>query len=576
MTQPINWLICLGLLCLTSFVHAQPAVENCHTMATFSLYGFGTGSASGECYLWPESDSTVDIYYPREWGLRMAPHRQARLQATKEAIAQAMTTYREQGFEDGTPLVHITAGYSLNRSPAHPESEQVQAITFPNPRHDGTCVMVIFHNQIRSLEELKFVVAHEVFHCIQQNSYRQQYNVGSYWWQEGSAEFAANIVYPTGNQEFSHTRAYRQQQELFNQGRGFPSALFFQSYYNQNGPRQLARVLSLMPDTHDAAVQYAVLTTISEFEHDFHQFAEQFIEKKISDSGGGFTAQPSVYYSQHGIITGSTTTELSVGNYIVGAYRYDLQAGSRYILNDLRTDPLPKLSFRQNAGAWQGLPMNSEIIIEDTCDAPVSLEFAITAVSSKPNIFMANLSFRAEECDDPEPSPCENTEALPACVQGQWELTLADLPQDSLPTTGNFGLNPARLDELYEYFFYSLQVNPDGSYSESVRQRTSKSGPGFNGLEGDTVTLKSEINASSSGHVCMTNNGLLFKGEQHVQHNQVMESSRSGEQRNHRDYAPSPIATLHEYHCLEDRRLPPFPFPANINVLQERLRTLSN
>ena len=135
--------------------------------------------------------------------------------------------------------------------------------------------------------------------------------------------------------------------------------------------------------------------------------------------------------------------------------------------------------------------------------------------------------------------------------------------------------SPVNYRELYERFMYHLTIDPDGHYVETLFQQTVKTGPSANSTTGGTVTMRNELDARSEGTVCVTEEGLLFVGAQRMRHKQSMDSTSSGLRENVRDYPDSAVTTSHEYLCDEERgKLPPFPFPANINVLQERMRRM--
>lgn len=556
----------LAVLCmlflLSATEAAAQAVHRCDRMPALDPVGYGVGAASGECYLWPGSSREIQLYYPREWGAPLAGENNERLGEIFAAVRKSLGVYASSGLMLPQATDRLTIAYTTNVVPSRPGDDPdffTAALTDSNNRRDGSCAILLVHDGLPDGIALQFTVAHEVFHCVQINSYGQAYEDGGYWWQEGSADYAANLVYPTHNEEHFSALEYVQNHALFDQGGGYPATLFFQSFANKVGTPALANILKRMPDTRDAAVQYTVLAGIAGFDQYFHDFTREFIDRNVVDTGGGTVAQANPRYAPRLRVEGDRDLELEVTAFEVGAAEITLAAGKKYSISNTASDELPWVSYKEEGAEWQRFPPTTGFEVKRSCDGPVTIKFAMSAVSDRPEFFTMPVFVRAEDCDEPTPA-CVGQHRLPRCVIGEWNVGLGDLG----PERG-----------LYDQFKYHIVVHADGKYEETLQQSTSVTGPRFNGPGPGSVTMQSAVSASSKGWVCrLGDKGLRFIGTQTITHSQKM-NSPSGDKTNSRSYPASPVTTDTEFSCDSGGGpRPPFAHPANINVLQERARRL--
>ena len=556
----------LALLCMACILGAPDVaaqtVHRCDRMPAFASVGYGVGTASGECYLWPGSSREIKLYYPREWGMPLVGDNNDRLAEIFATVRDSLATYTRSGLMTPPVSDRISIAYTTNIVPPRPDDEEgliTAAVTNSNNRRDGSCAILLVHDGLPGGTAMQFTVAHEVFHCVQINSYGQAYEDGGYWWQEGSAEFAANLVYPTYDDEHFSALQYVQDHALFDQGLGYPATIFFQSLSNKVGTRMLAKILRRMPDTRDAGVQYTLLAGITGFDQHFHDFTREFVDRNVTDTSGGTMAQPNPRYRPRLRVEGDRDLELEVTAYEVGAAEITLAEGKKYSIANTASEELPWVSYKEEGADWQRFPPTTGFEVKRSCDGPVTVRFAISAVSDRPDFFTMPVHVRAEDCDEPPPD-CVARNRLPRCVICEWNVGLDDLG-------GERG--------SYDQFKYHVIVHADGKYEETLEQSNSATGPRFNGPGPGSVTMQSAVSASSKGWVCRVGDkGLRFIGTQTITHSQKM-NSPSGDKTNSRSYPASAVTTETQFNCEPGRgRRPPFAHPANINILQERARRL--
>jgi hypothetical protein len=220
------------------------------------------------------------LYYPAEWktsggwGLKY-------LKLTTEAIERSADVYNNLGSMISVNLVFanlLPAGYD---AAADATSNSVI-------RGGAGCSVRLFPSMAKGGDEGSILgtIAHELFHCFQFVHFDAQTNApGRNWWFEGSAEYFANVVYPTLNFEWGLARQFDPSTPLTQQT--YANCLFFQFLGNTIGNEAILKLFAAMPASGGEKEQQAALLAFPGFLDLYQDFAQHYLDKAIVDTGGG-------------------------------------------------------------------------------------------------------------------------------------------------------------------------------------------------------------------------------------------------------------------------------------------------
>lgn len=139
--------------------------------------------------------------------------------------------------------------------------------------------------------DFKQVVAHELAHCFQEETFTEQNQVDNEtakWREEGLADFLSNVVYPKNNLEWrtlEKLAAAELATTLFD--RSYSNAVFFQHLQNFVGNDGVFDVVRNLPTSGGRPQQEDDLAAYGGIEPLLHTFAQGLTDADIADSGGG-------------------------------------------------------------------------------------------------------------------------------------------------------------------------------------------------------------------------------------------------------------------------------------------------
>ncbi len=187
------------------------------------------------------------------------------------------------------PDINLT--FTLLPSPSSPSAWA--AATIPGVGREVldevACPITVFPSSLEEgLDELKFTVAHEVFHCISmlRKGYTG-YEVAA-WYQEGMAEYFADVVYPAMN--FEHERILYFDANTISSwlmDLSYENVVFFQYLGGRFGPDYVMRLHDALPAWDPASAQASALAGFDDMQAIFHAFARAYFTRSIPDAGGG-------------------------------------------------------------------------------------------------------------------------------------------------------------------------------------------------------------------------------------------------------------------------------------------------
>lgn len=479
------------------------------------------------CLLWDGSTPDLSIYRPVHARTSEAAA-EASVELVKSAVETALRVYRENGF------------LAARRQPP----VRVWIVQSPGPRADADansssatspCVVHLFAAYLRedfSEGYLRQVVAHELFHCVQFAQLGQPYAPATYWWMEGSAEWASALVVPEENAEFDSTSHYHQHEILFDQcdpdhfnncGEStgiYATALFFQDMANQKGAGAVFHLLRSMPNTDDPVPQYRTFSDYPGIDEIFQVFAQHYMDQMIADLGGGYMDQPEPIYSETFTIDDDTDMTIQGTPLVIYAYQFNFAKGKAYEIDGLHNDDRFRFSFHMGDTLWRDGDQPDPVRVDPGCDAMTGV-VVITSAEDIPDIRDFDVQVRV--VDEHTCSSCTCASPVPACVTGkwkssdplQWRMFLTALRQKTDFTIGGTGApgNSARIstpqgDAATVYIDdarLNLDVADDGDFNSSTLINYHGEGE----VDGTPMRVDSQINNAAHGHVCLTSENLL-------------------------------------------------------------------
>ena len=161
------------------------------------------------------------------------------------------------------------------------------------------CVVTLYAS-MRNESELDFkqILAHELGHCFQQETFPEQNKVAyEYvkWREEGLAEYLSNWAYPGNNLEWgaapqrSSALLDLQSRELATTvlERDYANFLFFQYLANRIGNGGIITLVQSFPNSGGASEQADTLAAYGGMATIYHDFAKALTDKTVVDTGGG-------------------------------------------------------------------------------------------------------------------------------------------------------------------------------------------------------------------------------------------------------------------------------------------------
>ncbi len=379
-----------------AFVQANPECERLEGL------GFGTllPVTGGDCYSYDivtdNAGNTLTAYYPKVW--ESIPDTLMLVDATLEAGLVANQTFAPLAttgsinFVLGLETDGATLAFQLTPDPAE------------------SCPIGIHTPIVRtiSLDQYRQTIAHEVFHCVQDQSFETSPYSTHGWWMEGSAEYFSNVAYPTVN--FEHraikrfdSRSITRQPPAMNYG----NTVFYQYYANRLGNPATIELLRTVAANGASASALANFAGMGELWQDF---IVAFVAGQIDDTGGGTLAPAKYWTKPKQTVSEEEVLELELLPLLGTRYRIEYDKERRFVQDAgilARPHGMAVMENRLDPLAWTLFPPE----IRTECDKASVYVFVATSVVD-PEVFNLDVTLV-------EQAPCD------PCVLGAWELQLA-------------------------------------------------------------------------------------------------------------------------------------------------------
>jgi hypothetical protein len=258
------------------------------------------------------------------------------------------------------------------------------------------------------------VVAHELFHCVQDASLSQaqmrtvEGSSSGRWWIEGSASWFMTLAVPAPAYMRTRVAVFdRDSPRVALNQMSYDAYVFFAWLAGAHGMEAVMPFLHAMAPSADEAAQRAAMTRALSAEEWLH-FAEDYLDQRIRDG--------------HGVDIGSTP--LQGATYTWDATRTQRVALQPFVLMraDLtvrcgrwRFEPAPARFHAASPGtseAWAPVPASL-----DAMDGEREFRFAGMAAGSD-GVALRIAGTREASC-----SECAGTHEVDQCLVGTWELT---------------------------------------------------------------------------------------------------------------------------------------------------------
>lgn len=332
---------------------------------------------------------------------------------------------------------------------------------------DVACPVIVYPSAIdEDLDELKFTVAHEVFHCI--SMLRKGYTgyASAAWYQEGMAEYFANVVYPEMNIEHSRLSFFDQNSgTIWLMDMSYENVVFFQYLENRFDPNYILGLHDALPRWDPPSAQATALSEFDDMQAIFHDFAKAYFSGTIHDTGGG-TLSMNILVAPENVFEIGEGMELNLSSsaFMLARFALNFDEGIEYeITKDTGGDDGRNAWRKREDDIFSEIP---ETFNSSCSENPSYLVILTTAPAG------ANQSSETELDLDFK----SNEEAkMDCCLIGTWEQRTGEI-RSNLATivsgsgmsihsvTGRFLLTVT--EEKIMTFFpenYSLTlVNPDG------------------------------------------------------------------------------------------------------------------
>jgi hypothetical protein len=373
-------------------------------------------------------NTNIRLYYPSYW--TADDPRRIKMDAIMEGASESVALYNGYGSEpihtvyivmtdlelyDYDPIISTERYFPTVYAAAYdPDSDIISA-----PPLRLNCRLGLFPRAIeQSPERLKQVIAHEMFHCYQFTNLREKiFNVRAAvnkWWAESTATFFSGVVYPTTNMEFMFNNSFRvRAKDLSLFGMSYENYLFFQYLAREGGlgTEGIINILRSMPEDGDIFEQSEALANVSNINEMFHNFNRAYVDRRLTDWGGGVIPIEPVFNETQYIFEGDNEHLFNPMLFKLGMYKVTFEDQTKFSNFAHEEGESGQYHIRPAmfVGAWQTMPAR----INTVCD-PTEYILVVTRTNllgSDPYQVTVNATGVHQETDI-----CDE------CLHGTWEL----------------------------------------------------------------------------------------------------------------------------------------------------------
>ncbi len=387
---------------------SQPMLPRQTQAACQDLAGNGyenNASFLDTCYFYEEREidgNILRIYYPDWW--QGDEGREEVVAHTFDAMADGAILYSsfsDLTFKNVNLIFAIAQNGTTNGSQAYFDTE------------NQACPVTMFPRAAESysIQVYKQIVAHEMFHCVQDWSFPNTAPYGTHkWWLEGTAHYFSNLVYPEANREWTVLNWFdylSTTEPIFNFT--YENFAFFQFMGNKYSPEVLIDILKRVSAAGGQASQERVLAEVQGMDTNFNRFVVEFLSSGIQDSGGMKIKSSNSYSTDQRAIEEKGPVKFTIQPFVAMRFKVDYKQEKRFLQKELTQDEAQfsgvEDKLRGDINSWSDLPPE----IRSECKKDVRYLYAITSVKDSYVNYDIDVTLAEKaECDP--------------CLLGTWDV----------------------------------------------------------------------------------------------------------------------------------------------------------
>lgn len=289
------------------------------------------------------------------------------------------------------------------------EGEIVSAHATAWSPHENECFITFYKmDEPISVDEFVFTYAHELFHCMQQKTWRLgTLGAHQFWWMEGSAEYFANLVqqgttYSDGF--FAEFNEKSLETSLFDMN--YENVVFFLWLGQERGPSGVRSLLEALSRGGDPSAHLATMRSAVPIDA-WTDFAESYMDGDLRQPGGRALPRPNNARSIINIAN-ARRVPLATTPYVVARYGLSFVEGKTYKLAVEGPDSI-RIRMAERANTWSDPPARVM-----ACDEDKNYRALVLTVDDAASTTLV--------VDDPE-----ELDQRACCLIGEWQPTAAAL-----------------------------------------------------------------------------------------------------------------------------------------------------
>lgn len=386
--------VLLALLIIISPCQSKAQSVPC---LTFFGPGLPDGTAddigTGTCVVaWPNLSGSAPlrgwqrIIYPTGWMDENPSRRNEEIEATIDAIYDSVHMLEALGLlagKDDFNMTVLLGALYLNPTLA----ERIRRAAVPTAwlgiDKNSICPVLVGDWQGAEgapIEDLKFVLAHELTHCF---LHWQLVPSIDNWWVEGVATYFAHLVYPDNDLEHTKAVLFKPRVEMFAPEQNNYSTVAFFLWLELQGQNDLIfRTLLNAGPINQVSQYHEMLSRWDDIADIFHEFGKQFYSDGFTESSGSQVplVQPEPGEREIDVVVddASGALELVAYPFQIFAEKFELEPGRSYDIAVEENDVPGQYQIKIDEGDWVDMPTN---IVTD-CDG--ATEITVLATSTAP------------------------------------------------------------------------------------------------------------------------------------------------------------------------------------------------
>lgn len=413
--------------------------------------GFDERAGGEECLYFDERSvdgHRLRVYYPRSW--YQDEDREVLIGATFDAMEASNRVYAQLAPEQLT-VGNINAVFSL--TDAGWNQDAAATVWVPREGEDA-CPLVVFPtgSASRPIDEYQQLIAHEVFHCVQNLSLPAP-TAADKWWREGSATYFSNVVYPEVNYEHGFTGVFDGESlESPLTDLAYATTVFFQYFSNRRGNGATIELL----DAVAGGGGLDALAEIDGIDELWQDFIVAFMADAVLDTGGGTVGGGTLVKQPAISVTGARPYDAETSQFVATRYLVEYEEEYRFTQSheeQPRHAAVEREKIRDHE-AWTALPDE----VRSECDEKEQYILVTTTTED------GGPDFRFE-VGEAERADCD------PCVLGAWDMRLNTFQaymEEAIDQAG--GLPPGGSFAIFGHYYFEFSGADSGRTIRLVRQ----------------------------------------------------------------------------------------------------------